>query len=227
MNPHLLTLHEIYKSYIQAGQLVSVLKEVTVSFEYGKTYAITGISGSGKSTLIYILAGLDVPTSGVVLYKDQNINALNQTQKAQFLNTSIGLAFQYPYLIKELTVLENVMIKGMIAGYTHDVCVKEAEGLIEQVGLSDRLHYYPGQLSGGQQQRVALARALMNDPSFLIADEPTANLDAQTGAMIIDLIIRLQQEKGMGVIISSHDEYVTERMKEVFMLENGLLVKQR
>lgn len=227
MNYHLLTLHEIYKSYIQAGQNVLVLKGVTISFEYGKTYAITGISGSGKSTLIYLLAGLDVPSSGAVLYQGHDINILNQTQKAEFLNTSIGLAFQYPYLIKELSVLENVIIKAMISGIAHDVCVKNAQEILGQVGLSDRLHYYPGQLSGGQQQRVALARALMNNPAFLIADEPTANLDAQTGAKIIDLIIRLQKEKGMGVIISSHDQNVTERMNEVFVLENGLLVKQR
>lgn len=227
MNIPTLKLDKIYKSYKQGGQNVSVLHGVTVQFEYGKSYAITGISGSGKSTLIYTLAGLDLPTCGTILYNDEDINSYNQAQKATFLNSSIGLAFQYPYLIKELTVLENVMIKGMIAKIPYELCVKNAQELLDQVGLSDRLQYYPGQLSGGQQQRVALARALMNNPSFLIADEPTANLDEQTGTMIIDLILALQQKTGMGLIISSHDEYVYERMQAVFVVENGLLAMKK
>lgn len=227
MSTSTLSLNHIYKSYAQAGQNVLVLHDVTVTFEYGKTYAVTGVSGSGKSTMIHILAGLDLPTAGAVLLNGVEINQLSDAQKASFLNTSIGLAFQYPYLIKELSVLENVMIKGMIAGTPKDICVKQAQDLLHQVGLSDRQDYYPGQLSGGQQQRVALARALMNNPSFLIADEPTANLDQQTGQMIIDLIVSIQREKGMGVIISSHDRYVTERMEQVLKLNNGLLIAQR
>lgn len=222
-----LALTNVYKSYAQAGQSVFVLQGVSAIFDYGKSYAITGVSGSGKSTLMYILAGLDMPTRGVVLYNGSSINAMDSSEKAHFLNSSIGVAFQYPYLIKELTVLENVMIKGMIAQMSRDLCFKNAQELLVFVGLADHMNYYPGQLSGGQQQRVALARALMNNPSFLIADEPTANLDGQTGALIIDLIMRLQQEKGMGVIISSHDAYVTKRMQMAFVLENGLLARQR
>ena len=227
MTTPILSLNKVSKFYNQAGQDVVVLHDVTVRFEYGKTYAVTGVSGSGKSTLIHILAGLDVPTTGAVLFNGVDINQLSHAQKASFLNTSIGLAFQYPYLIKELSVLENVKIKGMIAGIPKDACTAQAQDLLHKVGLEDRVGYYPGQLSGGQQQRVALARALMNNPSFLITDEPTANLDQQTGQMIIDLIIAIQKEKGMGVIISSHDRYITERMEQVFVLNNGLLIAQR
>lgn len=206
---------------------MSVLQGVSVSFEYGKTYGITGISGSGKSTLIYLLAGLDLPTRGSILYQGVDINSLNHIQKAHFLNTSIGMAFQYPYLIKELTVLENVMIKGMVAGISHQECMRQAHELLALVGLAPMTCFYPGQLSGGQAQRVALARALMNNPSFLIADEPTAHLDRQTGALIIDLIFALQQKKGMGVIISSHDEQVIAQMATVYELKDGLLSSQR
>ncbi len=227
MSTSTLSLNHVSKSYIQAGQNIVVLHDITVGFEYGKTYAVTGVSGSGKSTMIHILAGLDLPTAGTVLLNGIDINQLSPAQKASFLNTSIGLAFQYPYLIKELSVLENVMIKGMIAGIAKEMCIQQAQVLLEQVGLLDRQDYYPGQLSGGQQQRVALARALMNNPAFLIADEPTANLDQQTGHMIIDLIVTIQKEKGMGVIISSHDQYVTERMEQVLKLKDGLLIAQR
>lgn len=227
MNSPTLILSSIHKSYTQAGSMVPILQGVTASFEYGQSYAITGISGSGKSTLVYILAGLDAPAHGTILYNGQDINQFNQAQKAHFLNHSIGLAFQYPYLIKELTVLENVMVKGMIGNATAPECRQNALELLDQVGLADHADYFPGQLSGGQQQRVALARALMNNPAFLIADEPTANLDAQTGTMIFDLIMRLQQERGMGVIISSHDQQVIGRMMSVYQLKDGLLTLKK
>src|SRR5262249_16379625 len=137
---------------------------------------------------------------------------------------SIGLVFQYPYLIKELTVLENVMLKGLIAGKNNTECSQEAHILLEEVGLADKTYSYPGQLSGGQQQRLALARALMNRPHFLLADEPTGNLDMQTGKTIIDLIKKAQTQWSMGIIISSHDASVAQEMEKIFELKDGFLV---
>ena len=221
---HQLIASHVSKSYIQGTDTIVVLHDISASFEQGKSYAITGISGSGKSTFIHLLSGLDIPSAGQISFDGENISHFSEDQKSRFLNKSVGLVFQSPYLIKELSVLENVMIKGLIGGKSDDECARQAKELLKQVGLSEKITAYPGQLSGGQQQRVALARALMNNPDFLIADEPTGNLDMQTGNAIIDLIVRLQKEHGMGVIISSHDEYVTDRMQMVYALQNGTLM---
>lgn len=223
MLTHSLTLENVYKKYFQAGVPVTVLNGVNALFEQGKSYAITGASGSGKSTLIHLLAGLDNPSSGTVYFDQTPLTSFTASQKTLFLNKMIGLVFQYPYLIKELTVLENVAIKGLIAGKPMIECTQEAQDLLGQVGLGQKIDAYPGQLSGGQQQRVSLARALMNGPSFLIADELTGNLDQTTGEAVIDLMLRLQREKGMGIIASSHDEYVSSRMNIRYELKDGLL----
>lgn len=225
MNTHSLILENVYKNYFQAGTSVPVLQGVNALFEQGKSYAITGASGSGKSTLIHIIAGLDSPSSGVVYFDQTSLDVLNASQKSLFLNKMIGLVFQYPYLIKELSVVENVALKGLIAGKSMSESQQQAKELLAQVGLGAKITAYPGQLSGGQQQRVALARALMNEPQFLIADEPTGNLDQPTGQTIVDLMLTLQQERGMGVIVSSHDEYVSSRMNIQYELKDGLLYK--
>jgi lipoprotein-releasing system ATP-binding protein len=224
MRKFYLKADHIFKSYTQAGTSVRVLHDVCVTFEKGASYAITGASGSGKSTLIHLLAGLDRPTSGSILFDKQNIALFTEDQKSAFLSTGIGLVFQYPYLIKELNVLENVMLKGLIAGDTKQKSLEMAKDLLEWVGLDQKVNAYPGQLSGGQQQRVALARALMNKPAFLLADEPTGNLDLKTGTAIIDLILNLQKEWGMGIIISSHDAYVAQKMNTVYELKEGKLI---
>lgn len=218
---------DLYKSYTQANVTVQVLSGITASFAQGRSYAITGMSGSGKSTLIHLLAGLDQPTRGVVLYNNQDINSFGENQKSDFLNKSLGLVFQYPYLIKELTILENVMVKGLIAKTTTSDCADQALALLHEVGLKEKAYAYPGQLSGGQQQRVALARALMNKPAFLLADEPTGNLDQKTAFSILGLIKNAQQEWGMGLIISSHDAVISQQMDEVYEVINGLLERKR
>ena len=223
---NVLSLVELCKWYTQGSSTITVLKDVSATFKKGHSYAITGISGSGKSTLLHLLAGLDTPSSGALFFNGKNIQSFNDSQKSIYLNKSLGLVFQNPYLIKELTVLENVMIKGLIAGKGYNTCAQEAKVLIEHVGLSVKMSAFPGQLSGGQQQRVALARALMNQPEFLLADEPTGNLDLQTGQAIIDLILQLQKEWNMGLIISSHDEYVTCKMEAVYTLQDGSLFKK-
>jgi ABC-type lipoprotein export system ATPase subunit len=218
-----LVLENVFKRYFQAGVPVNVLNGVNALFDQGTSYAITGASGSGKSTLIHLLAGLDNPTSGTVYFNQTPLTSFTSSQKTFFLNKEIGLVFQYPYLIKELSVVENVAIKGLIAGKSMAECSQQAKDLLSQVGLAEKITAYPGQLSGGQQQRVSLARALMNEPNFLIADEPTGNLDKATGNAIIDLMSKLQQERGMGIIVSSHDDYVSSRMNIRYELKDGLL----
>lgn len=225
MQNAILTAQEISKTFVQGTEKITVLSTINATFVQQKSYAITGISGSGKSTLMHIISGLDTPTSGTVLFNNQSIQAFSADERSHFLNQSIGLVFQSPHLIRELSVLENVILPGLIAGVAKNECIQRAEQLLHKVSLSDKKNQKPGELSGGQQQRVAIARALFNEPAFLIADEPTGNLDIMTGKAIVDLLVSCHHEWGMGLIISSHDEYVTQRMGEIYVLEQGTLVK--
>lgn len=216
-------IKEINKFFQQEMGMLHVLQSASYTFFQGKTYAITGASGIGKSTLIGLLAGLDEPTSGTVYFNEHDINLFDTQQKSMFLNEYIGIVFQFPYLIKELTVLENVIIKGLIRQLSNVVCKEKGLSLLKSVGLLDHAHRMPAALSGGQQQRVALARALFGDPVFLLADELTGNLDSKTGAEIIELLINLHKNHGMGIIVSSHDPQVAKRMEIVLELKNGII----
>jgi ABC-type lipoprotein export system ATPase subunit len=215
----------IYKIFTQGTQKITVLNNVSSEFLSGNTYAITGISGSGKSTLMHILAGLDAPTKGNVFFNDLSLQTLLPLTLAQFLNKSIGLVFQSSHLIRELSVMENIMLPGLISGRSPHDCEKRTVELLHKVDLSSKKNSKPGELSGGQQQRVAIARALFNEPAFLIADEPTGNLDLATGKTIIDLLLSCHQEWGMGIIVSSHDDYVAQAMNTVYELSEGKLNK--
>lgn len=227
MHKAVLATQQISKCFLQGEQEIMVLDGIDAVFHQEKTYAITGISGSGKSTFMHIIAGLDSPTKGSVLFNTKALEDFSSDELSYFLNTHIGLLFQNSYLLKELLVIENVILPGLIKGESKKNCEQRAEFLLDKVGLTSKIFSKPGELSGGQQQRVALARALFNEPAFLIADEPTSNLDIITGQAMIDLLITCHKEWGMGLIISSHDEYVTERMDEVYSLEQGKLIQQR
>ena len=201
-----------------------VLDEISTIFQKGRSYALVGVSGAGKSTLLHIIAGLDEPTDGTVCFDDLSYTQLTSTQKERLRNRSLGMIFQTPYLIDELTILENVMIKGLIGGLHHRFCREHAQNLLATVGLSDKLHSYPSELSGGQQQRVAIARALLNKPDFIIADEPTGNVDAQTAQEIVELLLSCTQQRSMGLIISSHDMNIAYRMGTILQLDQGNLL---
>jgi len=221
-----LVVQEISKTFIQGTEKITVLNTINATFVQEKSYAITGISGSGKSTLMHIISGLDTPTTGTVLFNNHSIHTFSADDRSHFLNKSIGLVFQSPHLIRELSVLENIILPGLINGRTKNDCTKRAEQLLKKVSLFEKKDSKPGELSGGQQQRVAIARALFNEPAFLVADEPTGNLDIATGKTIVDLLVSCHREWGMGIIISSHDDYVTEKMEEVYTLHQGMLIKR-
>ncbi len=226
MLPSTLTLDLISQAFHNNNQTTSILHNITVQFHQNKSYAITGASGTGKSTLLHIIAGLNAPTTGHVYYNSVEIHALAQQKKALFLNNSIGLVFQSSHMIKELTIIENVMLPGLIAHKHKTDIKKRAVMLLEKTGLSHHIHSRPGELSGGQLQRAALARALMNKPAFLIADEPTGNLDTQTGHIILNLMLEYHKKENIGLIISSHDTIVVAHMDEIFELKNGSLHQQ-
>jgi len=217
---------DIKKHFYQGEMCLMVLQGVSMHLKKGNTYAITGPSGSGKSTLLHILAGLDSPTTGHVFFNDIDIYALSASQRNVMLHKSIGLMFQLPYLIRELSVLENVMLKGSIAGEDRAMCEEKAHVLLERVGLAHKARSNISALSGGQQQRVALIRAIFGEPSFLFADEPTGSLDEHTAESIVDLLEDCCNKRGMGIIVSTHDPLVYQRMETIFQLKDGILVEK-
>ena len=199
------------------------MKGVNFTFEKGRSYAITGASGSGKSTLMHLLGGLDAQTKGNVFYDGKDLFRLKTSSKNRFLNRQIGFVFQFHYLVKELTVIENIILTGLIKGDPRKECKRKAEELLQKVGLIDKKHSYPTQLSGGELQRVAILRAIFNQPSFLLADEPTGDLDAQNAKIIVDFLKECKDEWSMGIIICSHDKSVYNQMETVLTLQNGIL----
>ncbi len=211
------SVKKIYESSAQAGP---VFEKISCSFQQGKTYAIRGVSGSGKSTLLHLLGGLDVPTQGEVLLNDISIASLGR----EFLQNTIGFAFQAHYLVNELPIIQNIMLPGRVKGLSDDLCKERAHALLQLIGLSDKAQAFPPELSGGQQQRVALARALFNKPAFLLADEPTGNLDEDNAQLVVDILLEANKTEGMGVVICSHDAAVYRRMEIVYVLEHGALL---
>jgi lipoprotein-releasing system ATP-binding protein len=217
-----LKLDDITKVYASGQATNEVLKGVTYSFDSVFSYAISGVSGTGKSTLMHILAGIDKPTSGEVLYNGQSLDSLSLQDKDAFLNKTVGLVFQDPYLIKELSVAENVMLKGLIAEQNYKEAYAQACELLRLVELGDKADQHPLSLSGGQQQRIAILRALFNKPQILLADEPTGNLDVESAEVIINLLEK-GKEWGMGLIVSSHDVSVVDKMNIQLTLKQGKL----
>jgi lipoprotein-releasing system ATP-binding protein len=218
-----LRLENIGKSFEHKGVTTSVLRSVTVTFAQGGSYAIMGVSGTGKSTLMHIIAGIEEPSSGHVFLNDQCISGSSHNNHTQHVADNFGLVFQQPYLIAELTVLENVALPGLIAGHSYAYGTNAADELVRAVGLDGKQHHKVATLSGGQQQRVALARALYHKPAFLIADEPTGSLDQTTADGMVNLIRSFCTQYGMGVIISTHDMRVASQMALRYRLHNGVV----
>lgn len=223
----IIACHGVWKEYKQGAINVPVVQNVSLTFHAGQSYAITGVSGSGKSTLLHMLSGLEHPTSGTVMMNEHNLALFRPKHRQLFLNKTIGLMFQSHYLINELSVLENIMLAGMIRGERSEPCTQRAYQLLEMVDLTMHAHAVPSHLSGGQQQRVALARALFNKPSFVLADEPTGSLDANNASLVIDLLFAGQKEWGMGIIVSTHDSAVAGRMATEYRVGGGAVTLVR
>lgn len=213
----------VSKKFIHHGKEREILREVSALFKQGVSYGLSGISGSGKSTFLLLLSGFEKPSAGSICFDNQNIHNFKPHEHEEFLQKKIGILFQTPHLINELTVLENVMLKGLAAGLSKQEASYKALTLLQAVNLEKSALQKPSILSGGEQQRVALARALMNDPIFLLADEPTAHLDMQSRELILKLLNHYQKNHNMGLIVSSHDPYVIENMDYHYVLDQGKL----
>ena len=191
--------------------------------EEGSPHGIYGASGSGKSTLLHILGGLDRPTGGKVYFEGQNLSEMNEDEITRFRNESIGFVFQFYYLLPEFTALENVMIPCLIAGIPRKEAKERAKDALNEVALSPRAHHKPSELSGGEQQRVALARAAVMHPKIILADEPTGNLDRQTGEQIFDYLLRLNRDDKISMIIVSHNQELLRQLPHTLLLRDGKL----
>jgi putative ABC transport system ATP-binding protein len=206
---------------LPSGEL-TILDGITFSIQRGDTVAVVGASGSGKSTLLALLAGLDTPSSGSVVLDGEAISSLDEDGRARVRGEKVGFVFQSFQLLPSLTALENVMLPLELRGDA------DAEGpartMLQKVGLGERLGHYPKQLSGGEQQRVALARAFVTRPSLLFADEPTGNLDTNTGQSIIELLFAMNGEAGTTLVLVTHDDHLAERCHRVLRLDSGRLV---
>jgi putative ABC transport system ATP-binding protein len=220
---------QLTQTYSSAGRPLTVLSDVNLTIEPESFIAIVGPSGSGKTTLLGLLAGLDRPTAGSVQLNGQDLSALTDDERARFRAQNVGFVFQTFQLIPTLTALENVMVpvelaqgrRGRLGGAGVE---QRALELLSAVGLADRVHHYPAQLSGGEQQRVALARAFANQPKVLFADEPTGNLDAETGRRIIDLLVELNAAARTTLILVTHDMELAGRAHRVVRLAGGRVV---
>ncbi len=220
-------IKKLGKAYIHGGQALPVLWDIDLTLEPGDMVAVVGASGVGKSTFLQILGTLDLPTSGSIRFDGEELTTMSASRLADFRNRKIGFVFQFHHLLPEFTALENVMMPALIQRVAPDVARRRASDILGRVGLSRRLTHRPGELSGGEQQRVALARAMVLEPALLLADEPTGNLDRQTGQAIHDLFLELNRERGSTLLVVTHNPELAALMpRRLRMVDGGTLVDE-
>jgi len=217
-------VRDLWKVFETKGGKVEALKGIDMDIPGGETLAIVGVSGSGKSTLLHILGTLERPSDGQVRYGETDVFRQNETELAAFRNREIGFVFQFHYLLPEFSALENVMMPCLINGIAMEQAKDMALQVLKRVGLEHRLEHRPGELSGGEQQRVAIARAVVLKPRVILADEPTGNLDLDTGASILDLFLMLNDEYGISSVMVTHNMDIAKRLQRRIRLSNGKIV---
>jgi len=217
-------LEGVEKSYFHSGNTIQVLRGIDLTVGTGESIAVTGVSGVGKSTLLNVMGSLDVPTGGRVLFRGENIYELDETSLSRFRNRHVGFVFQFHHLLPEFNALENAMMPALIARYSRKEAAEMAARVLVKVGLGHRFTHRAGELSGGEQQRVAIARALVMNPELLLADEPTGNLDWETGAKVADLLLGLQKDENLAMVIATHNHKLAERMSRHLEIAGGRIL---
>lgn len=220
----LVQINSVSKGYMRGSQIVPVLENLSFTIASGEFLALMGPSGSGKSTLLNLIAGIDVVDSGVILIGGEDITAFSEAAMAEWRAMNVGFIFQFYNLIPVLSAFENVELPLLLTGLSRRERRSHVEMVLDLVGLSDRMEHYPSELSGGQQQRVAVARAIVTDPSIIVADEPTGDLDRVSAGEILTLLDRLVRDFRKTVIMVTHDPRAAEKAHRIIHLEKGLLV---
>ena len=214
----------LYKSFRKDSRILPVLNGIDLFIKRGEMLGIVGVSGAGKSTLLHLLGALDRPSSGNIHFDSIDLFKMSDAKIAEFRNKRVGFVFQLHHLLPEFTSIENTMMPALIRRQKKNEAVKMAKHILTEVGLAERFHHKPGELSGGEQQRVAIARALMNNPDLVLADEPTGNLDSETGKSIHELICRLNREKKQTFVIVTHNETLASKMDRIVRLVDGRIL---
>ena len=219
MNKEIISIESIDKSFGEGDEILQVFKNFSLSLHQGESIGLVGASGSGKSTLLHIMCGLDRPDSGSVKIQGIDITELNYDERSKLRNTEIGFVYQFHHLLPELTALENIVLPALLAGTNQAEAIKNASLLLEQVNLSGKENNTPNELSGGERQRVAIARAMSNNPSCLIMDEPTGNLDTKNVENFMTLLMDMVSIKNVTLLIATHDTKVSSRLDRLLSLE--------
>lgn len=217
----MLRIENIFKTFENSGQVIQVLKGINLHVLPGESYGIIGPSGAGKSTLLNIMGTLEPPSEGNVFFKDLNVYQMDERGLSKIRNREIGFVFQFHHLLLEFNAEENTMIPALIAGYSKAKSLEMASAILSQVGLENRLKHRVGELSGGEQQRVAIARALIMGPKLLLADEPAGNLDKATGDEVTKLLLSLNKDRGLALIIATHNLELAHKMSKQLQLVDG------
>jgi lipoprotein-releasing system ATP-binding protein len=221
MQDIMIVLENLSKTFFKEENKIEVLRGLNLKIEKGESLAVLGVSGAGKSTLIHIMGMLDHPTGGSLLIDEMNVFEWGEKKKASFRNSHIGFVFQFNNLLPEFNAMENTMMPALIGGLKKKQAGEKACKLLKEVGLENRIRHKPGELSGGEQQRVAIARALIMEPEILLVDEPTGNLDTETGKRIEDILVNLNVEKKITLVTVTHNKLLAERMSERIVLHDG------
>jgi len=221
----IIEINNLEKTYVSDSEELTVLKDLNLTVKEGTKLVIVGESGSGKSTLLNIIGGIDKITSGSVIAGKWNLNKLNETEISEYRSSFLGLIFQFHYLLKDFSALENVYMPALIAGLSKKEALEKAEKLLQDVGVYERKDHLPSQLSGGERQRVAVARSLINDPSLILADEPTGNLDPANAQLIGDLLFSMVEKYNKTLLLVTHDLSLAAKGDLCFKIVSGKLEK--
>lgn len=217
----ILVAHNVEKTYASEGERLAILKGANLSVAKGFKIAITGASGSGKSTFLNILGGLDKATGGKVIAGKWNVSELDEEGEAEYRSRFLGFVFQFHYLLKDFTALENVYLPALIAGVSKKNAIEKARSLLHDVGLEERENHLPSELSGGERQRAAVARSLINEPELILADEPTGNLDPANAALIGDILFSMVDKYKKTLILVTHDTTLAKKADRIYAIRNG------
>jgi lipoprotein-releasing system ATP-binding protein len=224
MSNNLIEISNLEKTFVSKGEVLTVLKDLNLDIPQNKKITIVGQSGNGKSTLLNIISGNDVATSGVIKIENKIIDKMTEDELCDYRSNFIGLVFQFHYLLKDFTALENVFLPAYMANENKKVAVEKAELLLNDIGLYERKNHLPSELSGGERQRIAVARALINDPKLILADEPTGNLDPENAKMIGDLLFSVSEKYNKSLLLVTHDMELAKRGDVIYRITDKKLV---